>query len=97
MAAVKWSPICLLLLLLQVSSVLAASSASRFVLHARSQPRSLNTPWTAIRTAALADAKMVLDAKTDTKTVLVGWRYTRWHPRVKSWPAPRIHEGDTVG
>ncbi|CAI5506543.1 unnamed protein product, partial [Closterium sp. Naga37s-1] len=47
---------------------------------------SLDTPWTAIRTAALADAK----------TVLVGWRYTRWNPRVKTWPPPRILQTDTV-
>ncbi|CAI6005188.1 unnamed protein product [Closterium sp. NIES-64] len=56
----------------------------------RASRGSLENPWMAIRTATLADAKM------DAKTVLVGWRYTRWHPRVKSWPAPRIHEGDTV-
>ncbi|CAI5506542.1 unnamed protein product, partial [Closterium sp. Naga37s-1] len=47
---------------------------------------SLDTPWTTIRTAALADAK----------TVLVGWRYTRWNPRVKTWPPPRILQTDTL-
>ncbi|CAI5938099.1 unnamed protein product [Closterium sp. NIES-64] len=48
---------------------------------------SLDTPWTTIRTAALADAK----------TVVVGWRYSRWSTRVRTWPAPRVVTGDILG
>ncbi|CAI5476474.1 unnamed protein product, partial [Closterium sp. Yama58-4] len=36
---------------------------------------SLDTPWTTIRSAALADAK----------TVVVGWKYSRWSTTVKTW------------
>ncbi|CAI5513659.1 unnamed protein product, partial [Closterium sp. Naga37s-1] len=47
---------------------------------------SLDTPWTTIRTTALADAK----------TVVVGWRYSRWNTRVRTWPAPRVFSGDVL-
>ncbi|CAI5961092.1 unnamed protein product [Closterium sp. NIES-64] len=33
----------------------------------------------------------------DAKTVVVGWRYSRWSTRVRTWPAPRVVTGDILG
>ncbi|CAI5966289.1 unnamed protein product [Closterium sp. NIES-64] len=63
---------------------------------ANSRVRSSPPPSTSLHPSPPCSNPLHPPPSQDAKTVVVGWRYSRWSTRVCTWPAPRVSVGDVL-